>query len=59
VIVADAVDVRYSPSYTGSIAFTIHEGLKARMIRAEEGWSQIRLSKGKSGWIESEAIEMI
>ncbi|MBN1493940.1 MAG: tetratricopeptide repeat protein [Candidatus Omnitrophica bacterium] len=59
VIIAEAVDVRYSPSYTGSVAFTVHEGLKARMIRSQDEWVQIRLSKGKSGWIEGSAIEEI
>jgi len=59
IIVAEAVDVRYSPAYTGSVAFTIHEGLKARIIREEKGWVQIRFSRGNSGWIERDAIEVI
>lgn len=59
VIVAPEVEVRYSPSYTGAVAFKLHEGLKAQMLEEEGEWRQIRLSRNKSGWVESESIEEI
>ena len=52
IIVAEEVEVRYSPSFSGAVAFRLHEGIKASIIRCEGDWCQIRLSRDKSGWIE-------
>jgi len=59
VVVKSQVDVRYSPSFSGARAFELEEGLKAKIIRHDGEWTQIRLTKDKSGWVESIAIETI
>jgi len=59
IIIASKADVRYSPSYSGVVAFELVEGMKAQIIRKQDTWTYIRLNKGKSGWVESEAIEAV
>lgn len=59
VIILPEADVRYSPSYSGVVAFKLVEGMKAQIIRKQDAWTHIRLNKEKSGWVESEAIEAV
>ncbi|MFH1415487.1 MAG: tetratricopeptide repeat protein [Elusimicrobiota bacterium] len=59
VIVVPKTEVRYSPSYSGSIAFKLSEGIRASILREEGEWSQIRINRKNSGWVETEAIEKI
>lgn len=59
VIVVPEAEVRYSPSYSGAVAFKLHEGIQAQIIRLEDEWAQIRLTKDKNGWIETASIEEI
>ena len=59
IILQSKVQVRYSPSYSGAVAFEAGEGMKARIVRSQDGWSLIRMTKKNTGWIESDAIEKI
>ncbi len=59
IIILPEADVRYSPSYSGVVAFKLLEGMTAQIIRRQEDWTHIRLNKEKSGWVESEAIEAV
>lgn len=59
VIIAEEVEVRYSPSFNGAVAFKLHEGIKVSIIRCEDDWYQIRLSRDKSGWVEGKMMEEI
>ena len=59
VIVQKMVDVRYSPTLTGAVAFRLTEGIKAQVIRFEGNWCYIRLTRDKSGWVERATIEGI
>ncbi|MCP4649716.1 MAG: tetratricopeptide repeat protein [PVC group bacterium] len=57
VVVVSQTAVRYSPSYSGAVAFELSEGMKAQILRRDGEWSQVRLTRTTSGWVESEAIE--
>ena len=59
IILEPEVAVRYSPSYEGALAFKIHEGIKVGIVRRQGDWVQVRLGKGKSGWVERTAVEEI
>lgn len=59
IIISPKAEVRYSPSYSGVVAFKLQEGMKAQIIRKENDWSYIRLNRESSGWIQSELIEQI
>lgn len=59
IIIVPEAEVRYSPSYSGVVAFKLAEGMKARIIRKQDSWTHVRLNRDKSGWLESEAIEAV
>ena len=59
VIVQKIVDVRYSPTLNGAVAFRLSEGIRAQVIRREGNWCYIRLTRDKSGWVECATIEAI
>lgn len=59
IIITPEAQVRYSPSYSGVVAFNLVEGMKAEIVREQGQWIHLRLNKEKSGWIESEEIEAI
>lgn len=59
IIVLPEVEVRYSPSYDGAVAFKLHEGIKVKVISNVKDWHQVKIVKGKSGWIQKESIEVI
>jgi uncharacterized protein YgiM (DUF1202 family) len=49
--------VKSSPSTDGNNLFEVHEGLKVQVIDTLNHWTEIRLSDGKQGWINSEQIK--
>jgi len=53
------VEVLYSPSYSGAVAFELHEGIKVSAVRTEGDWTQIRLTRDKSGWVPSNSLEKV
>ena len=59
VVIAEKTEVRYSPSYSGAVAFDLTEGMKAQVLRRDGEWTQVRLTKTTSGWMETSAIEEI
>jgi hypothetical protein len=59
IIIEPLADVRYSPSYSGVVAFQLVEGMKIQLLGEEGIWTHIRLSREKSGWVESGAAEAI
>jgi len=59
VILAEEVDVLAGPDSNDTVLFKLHEGTTIHRERIEDGWSLIRLSENKRGWIESSAIETI
>jgi len=59
VIMRDRVEVRYSPAEDGTVAFNLHEGSTVRLIRRRNGWVQVRIPGGKSGWIETGAVQAV
>lgn len=59
IVVQKEVEVRYSPSLMGAVAFQLHEGIKTQVIRCEGHWCYIRLTRDKSGWVEQGTLEVI
>ncbi|MBF0215857.1 MAG: tetratricopeptide repeat protein [Candidatus Omnitrophica bacterium] len=59
IVTEPEAEVRYSPSFTGVVAFKLVEGMKAQILGKDGAWTHIRLSSQKSGWVESGAIEAI
>lgn len=59
IVIAQETYVRYSPSYSGAMAFKLSEGIKVSILRYENDWYQVRVAKDKSGWAEKDSIEEI
>ena len=60
VLMQETVHVKSTPSQEGKDLFVIHEGTKMTIIDdAMRDWKEIRLDDGKTGWVETTAIEVI
>ncbi len=59
VVVVPELPVRYGPGLDDLTAFVLHEGTEARVLRRREGWKQILLPDGKTGWAPSGSLEII
>lgn len=59
VITADQVDARSAPAENGTVIFTIHAGLKVKLIQHRGDWQEIRLPDGKQGWLPADTWEKI
>ena len=59
IILAAKVSVVSEPSLSGTEVFIIHEGTKVKINRLLQEWMEISLADGKTGWIKSNALEVI
>jgi tetratricopeptide (TPR) repeat protein len=59
VVVSENAYVRSGPGETSPRLAEIHEGLKVRVLGAREGWLQVSLANGITGWIPAEQLEEI
>ena len=54
-----AVTVMSAPGDTGKEVFKLHEGTKVDLKQAQDGWYEITLPNGKTGWIQEEELGVI
>jgi tetratricopeptide (TPR) repeat protein len=59
VILAGEVDVLAGPDSDDTVLFKLHEGTTIHRERIEDGWSLIRLSENKRGWLKSSTVEQV
>jgi tetratricopeptide (TPR) repeat protein len=59
IILGDKVAVVSEPSLNGKEIFVIHEGTRVRINRGVDGWSEITLEDGKTGWCRTNEIGTI
>ncbi len=59
IVLAPQVSVRYGPQETDAAAFNLHEGTEVRVVRERNGWKQIALPDGTSGWLPADSLGMI
>ncbi len=59
IVLAPEIAVRYGPRESEAAAFNLHEGTEVRVAREQNGWVQIALPDGTSGWLPSAALGMI
>lgn len=59
VIMPRAVDVLAGPDIGDTVLFRLHAGTIVGYERSEDGWSLIRLSDKKRGWVQASAVEKI
>ncbi len=59
VILQPVVTVFAEPSASGTEVFVLHEGTKVKIERSSNGWKEIKLADGKTGWLTQENMEII
>lgn len=59
VILKQEVSVLAGPDTGDTVLFKLHEGTVVHSERLEDGWSLIRLSDGKRGWMGTSALASI
>jgi tetratricopeptide (TPR) repeat protein len=59
IVVEQKVDVRSGPGAENIAVFTIHEGIKVRVHGIANGWYQISLPNGWSGWLPQNDIRIL
>lgn len=61
VIMSPVVSASSSPASGSSSRdlFVLHEGTRVKLLESIGGWSNVELSDGRQGWVESSEIEII
>jgi tetratricopeptide (TPR) repeat protein len=59
VVIEQKADVRSGPGIENITVFAIHEGLKVRVHGSSNGWTQISLPNGWTGWIRQREIRIL
>jgi tetratricopeptide (TPR) repeat protein len=59
IVFAPTVTVKSSPNESGTNLFVLHEGVKVEIKEELNGWANIKLLDGNSGWIKKEVLEKI
>ncbi|MBI4160842.1 MAG: hypothetical protein HY509_00165 [Acidobacteria bacterium] len=59
IVLEEKVDVRSAPGEDGTVLFTVHEGLQARVRNQREEWLQVSLPNGWTGWVPRAAVGIV
>jgi len=59
IIFAQQTEVRSAPSKSGEINFELHEGTKVEILESLDNWVKIKISDGKTGWINVKKLKEI
>lgn len=59
IVFAPTVTVKSSPDQSGTELFLLHEGTKVRVRSRLGNWTEIELSDGNVGWLETDNIVVI
>lgn len=59
VVIEQKVDVRSGPGTENITVFTVHEGILLRIRGENNGWYQISLPNGWSGWLEKRNVRVL
>lgn len=59
IIIEPTVNINSSPSEGSSKLFVLHEGTKVKIKGTAEGWTEVSLPNGNSGWIKNNLIAFI
>ena len=59
VVIEQKVDVRSGPGPENVTVFTVHEGIKVRVLGAANGWYQVSLPNGWNGWLQQKELGVL
>ncbi|WP_452224871.1 tetratricopeptide repeat protein [Lacinutrix chionoecetis] len=59
IVFAQESKVKSEPNLRSDEAFTLHEGTKIQVLDTVNNWKKIKLSDGKTGWIQNDDIKLL
>ncbi|MDO5969340.1 tetratricopeptide repeat protein [Flavivirga aquimarina] len=59
IVFAQESKVKSDPNPRSEESFRLHEGTKIQILETYNDWKKIKLSDGKTGWVNSEDIKML
>jgi tetratricopeptide (TPR) repeat protein len=59
IVMAPSAIVKSEPSENSTNLFLLHEGIKLKLMRSDEGWTEIKIPNGEVGWIKSDEITAV
>jgi tetratricopeptide (TPR) repeat protein len=60
IVFVKETDIKTEPNLRSEVMFTLHEGTKVQVLENyDENWTKIKLSDGKTGWIQIEDIKLL
>ena len=59
VVMVEQTDVLAGPAPGEPVNFTIHEGIRCKVLEEQPGWFRIRLANGYNGWLPQSDVEKI
>jgi len=59
ILLIEKTDVLGSPEESGTVLFSLHEGVKFKVETYNDGWARIRLANGSVGWVKKDVFEII
>ncbi len=59
IVMAPQIKAKGSPDDKGTDLFILHEGTKVSVVRSSNGWSEVKLANGNTGWLPAAAFEVI
>lgn len=59
VILKPTVTVYSEPRKEATEIFMVHEGTKVEILRHNNGWLEIKLDDGKTGWLKADTLEKV
>ena len=59
VVLDKEIGVYAGPDASDTILFKLHQGTIVHYERTGDGWSLIRLSDEKRGWVQARTVELI
>jgi len=59
IVLSPEATLHVAPDETADEVFTIHAGLRAKVLDEFEGWTKLQLVDGREGWLSSTAVETI
>ncbi len=56
IILDDSVQVKDGPDASDHSSFSVHAGLRVRIVDREHGWFRLRLANGLEGWVQNKSV---
>ncbi len=59
VVMTPKLSAYAGPLESSTQLFVLHEGTRLQILRDSDGWLEVRLADGKTGWVRATQVEFI